>query len=90
VICRYPLPGLQDLLHHLSIGPLSPSETRRLFLRLEALRTLGNDDAALVHRLVGGHPRGLRIGDNHRVSNSLSRLVSFGPRAGPWPRRIGR
>ena len=63
VTCRYPLPGLQDLLHHLSIGPLSPGETRRLFLRLEGLRTLGSDDAALVHRLVGGHPRVLEFLD---------------------------
>ncbi|MGH3567853.1 MAG: TIR domain-containing protein, partial [Pseudonocardia sp.] len=68
--CRYPLPDLQDLLpdlqdllHHRNIGPLSPSETRRLFLRLEGLRTLTDDDAALVHRLVGGHPRVLEFLD---------------------------
>ncbi|MGH3822094.1 MAG: TIR domain-containing protein [Pseudonocardiaceae bacterium] len=63
VTCRYPLPGLQDLLHHRSIGPLSPSETRRLFLRLEGLRTLPEEDTALVHRLVGGHPRVLEFLD---------------------------
>ncbi|MGH3696320.1 MAG: TIR domain-containing protein, partial [Pseudonocardiaceae bacterium] len=63
VTCRYPLPGMQDLLHHLSIGPLSPSETRRLFLRLPGLRTLTGADAALVHRLVGGHPRVLEFLD---------------------------
>lgn len=63
VTCRHPLPGMQDLLRHVSIGPLSPSETRRLFLRLEGLRTLTGDDAALVHRLVGGHPRVLEFLD---------------------------
>jgi tetratricopeptide (TPR) repeat protein len=63
VTSRYPLPGLQHVLHHLSIGPLSPSETRRLFLRLPGLRTLTGDDAALVHRLVGGHPRVLEFLD---------------------------
>ncbi len=63
VTCRYPLPGMQDLLRHLSIGPLSPSETRRLFLRLPGLRTLTGDDAALVHRLVGGHPQVLEFLD---------------------------
>jgi tetratricopeptide (TPR) repeat protein len=63
VTCRYPLPGMQDLLRHLDIGPLSLSETRRLFLRLPGLRTLSGEDAALVHRLVGGHPRVLEFLD---------------------------
>ncbi|MGH3980018.1 MAG: TIR domain-containing protein [Pseudonocardiaceae bacterium] len=63
VTCRYALPGMQDLLHHLSIGPLSPSETRRLFLRLPGLRTLTGADTGLVHRLVGGHPRVLEFLD---------------------------
>ncbi|MGH3751332.1 MAG: CHAT domain-containing protein [Pseudonocardiaceae bacterium] len=63
ITCRYPLPGMQDLLRQVSIGPLSPSETRRLFLRLPGLRTLSGDDAALVHRLVGGHPRVLEFLD---------------------------
>ncbi|MGH3889449.1 MAG: CHAT domain-containing protein [Pseudonocardiaceae bacterium] len=61
--CRYPLPDMQDLLRHLSVGPLSPSETRRLFLRLPGLRTLTSEDAALVNRLVGGHPRVLEFLD---------------------------
>ncbi len=63
VTCRYPLPGLQNLLRHLTIGPLSPGETRRLVLRLEGLRTLTGEDAALVHRLVGGPPRVLEFLD---------------------------
>ncbi|MGH4008451.1 MAG: CHAT domain-containing protein [Pseudonocardiaceae bacterium] len=63
VTSRYPLPGMQDLLHHVAIGPLSPSETRRLFLRLPGLRTLTGEDAALVRRLVGGHPRVLEFLD---------------------------
>ncbi len=63
VTCRYPLPGMQNLLRHLTIGPLSPSETRRLVLRLAGLRTLTSEDATLVHRLVGGHPRVLEFLD---------------------------
>ncbi|MGH3813329.1 MAG: TIR domain-containing protein, partial [Pseudonocardiaceae bacterium] len=63
VTCRYALPGMQDLLRHLGIGPLSLSETRRLFLRLPGLRTLSSDDAALIHRLIGGHPRVLEFLD---------------------------
>ncbi len=63
VTCRYPLPGMQNLLRQVSIGPLSPSETRRLFLRLPGLRTLADEDATLVHRLVGGHPRVLEFLD---------------------------
>jgi hypothetical protein len=83
VTCRYPLPGLQDLLHHLSIGPLSPSETRRLFLRLEGLRTLTSEDAILVQRLIGGHPRVLefldalrrRGGNTERVRRKFRQLA---------------
>ncbi|MGH3831388.1 MAG: hypothetical protein ACRDRS_13230 [Pseudonocardiaceae bacterium] len=63
VTCRHPLPGMREQLRHLGIGPLSPSETRRLFLRLPGLRTLTGEDAALVHRLVGGHPRVLEFLD---------------------------
>ncbi|MGH3852869.1 MAG: TIR domain-containing protein, partial [Pseudonocardiaceae bacterium] len=63
VTCRYPLPELRNFLRHLSIGPLSLSETRRLFLRLPGLRTLTGEDATLVHRLVGGHPRVLEFLD---------------------------
>ncbi|MGH3819015.1 MAG: TIR domain-containing protein, partial [Pseudonocardiaceae bacterium] len=63
VTCRYPLPGMHGVLRHLDIGPLSPSETRRLFLRLPGLRTLSGDDATVVHRLIGGHPRVLEFLD---------------------------
>ncbi|MBV9160065.1 MAG: CHAT domain-containing protein [Pseudonocardiales bacterium] len=63
VTSRYPLPGMQDLLWHRDIGPLSQSETRRLFLRLPGLRTLSGEDAALVHRLIGGHPQVLEFLD---------------------------
>ncbi len=63
VTCRYPLPAMNRVLRHLDIGPLSPSETRRLFLRLDGLRTLTAADAVLVNRLVGGHPRVLEFLD---------------------------
>ncbi|MGH3931894.1 MAG: CHAT domain-containing protein [Pseudonocardiaceae bacterium] len=63
VTCRYPLTRIPGLFRQLSIGPLSPSETRRLFLRLTGLRSLPEKDAALVHRLVGGHPRVLEFLD---------------------------
>ncbi|MGH3914444.1 MAG: CHAT domain-containing protein, partial [Pseudonocardiaceae bacterium] len=57
VTSRYPLPGPQDLLVEVPIPPLSPSELRRLFLRLPALRDLDPEDRRLLHRTVGGHPR---------------------------------
>ncbi|MGH3914954.1 MAG: ATP-binding protein [Pseudonocardiaceae bacterium] len=63
VTCRYPPPGLPGLFRQVSIGPLSSSETRRLFLRLTGLRSLPEKDAALVHRLVGEHPRVLEFLD---------------------------
>lgn len=63
VTCRHPLPGLPNLLRQIGIGPLSPSETRRLFLRLAGLRTLAGEDAMLVHKLIGGHSRVLEFLD---------------------------
>ncbi|MCA1672867.1 MAG: hypothetical protein LC799_11930, partial [Actinobacteria bacterium] len=63
VTSRHPLPGMRDLFRQISVGPLSPSETRRLFLRLTGLRALPEADVALVHRLVGGHPRVLEFLD---------------------------
>jgi tetratricopeptide (TPR) repeat protein len=61
VTCRYPVPGTGpgpgSKLHTIPVGPLSPAEQRRLFLRLPALRDLSPDDRVLVTRTIGGHPR---------------------------------
>ncbi|MGH3935576.1 MAG: CHAT domain-containing protein [Pseudonocardiaceae bacterium] len=75
VTSRHPLPGMRDLLHHLAIGPLSSSETRRLLLRLPGLRTLTGEDTALVHRLVGGHPRVLEFLDALRRRGASTERV---------------
>jgi tetratricopeptide (TPR) repeat protein len=75
VTSRHPLPGMHDLLHHRDIGPLSPSETRRLFLRLPGLRTLTGADATVVHRLVGGHPRVLEFLDALRRRGASTERV---------------
>ncbi len=63
VTSRYPLPGLSAGVHELAVGPLSPAETRRLFLRLEGLKQLGREDVTLVSSLIGGHPRVLEFLD---------------------------
>ncbi|MCA1673549.1 MAG: tetratricopeptide repeat protein, partial [Actinobacteria bacterium] len=73
---RYPLPGMRHLFRQISVGPLSPSETGRLFLRLTGLRMLPEADVALVDRLVGGHPRVLEFLDallQHGVSTARVR-----------------
>ncbi|MGH3935295.1 MAG: hypothetical protein ACRDS1_10030, partial [Pseudonocardiaceae bacterium] len=57
VTSRYPLPGLNHALAEIAIPPLSPSELRRMFLRLPTLRDLDSDDHRLLHRTIGGHPR---------------------------------
>ena len=57
VTSRYPLPDPNDLLVEIPIPPLSPSELRRLFLRLPALRDLDPEDRRFLQRTVGGHPR---------------------------------
>jgi hypothetical protein len=56
VTCRYPVPDA-DLLLRVDLPALSPSELRRLFLRLPALRALAPEDRRLITRTIGGHPR---------------------------------
>jgi tetratricopeptide (TPR) repeat protein len=63
VTCRYPLPGLEDELHHQPVPPLSPAEVRKLLWRLESLKGLDRADVAEVMRHVGGHPRMLEFLD---------------------------
>ena len=57
VTSRYPLPGLSPLLAEIQVPALSPSELRRLFLRLPALRDLAIENRRLLQRTIGGHPR---------------------------------
>ncbi|HSV67383.1 MAG TPA: hypothetical protein VLJ59_15920 [Mycobacteriales bacterium] len=57
VTSRHPVPGADGLLVPIHVLPLSPSELRRMLLRLPALRDLGVADRALLARTIGGHPR---------------------------------
>ncbi|MGI9000608.1 MAG: CHAT domain-containing protein [Pseudonocardia sp.] len=56
VTCRYPVPGADTLLR-VELPALSPSELRRMMLRLPALRALPVEDRRLISRTIGGHPR---------------------------------
>jgi hypothetical protein len=56
VTCRYPIPDAEGLLR-VDLPELSPSELRRLMLRLPALRELDAQDRRLITRTIGGHPR---------------------------------
>jgi hypothetical protein len=57
VTCRYRLPGPDRALVEVGVPALSPSELRRLFLRLPALRDMAAVDRRLLTRTIGGHPR---------------------------------
>ena len=63
ITCRYPLPGGDRYLVPIAIPPLSPSELRRMFLRLPALRDLDADDRRLLMHTIGGHPRLIEFTD---------------------------
>ena len=63
VTCRHPVPGTDDRLHHIPVGPLSPAESRKLLRRLDRLAHLEPDDLATVLRTIGGHPRMLEFLD---------------------------
>jgi len=63
ITCRYPIDGAETLLARVAVGPLSPAQSRKLLLRLPALRSVDRADLAHVVRLVGGHPRMLEFVD---------------------------
>ena len=63
ITSRYPVPGLDAELHHVPLGPLSRAETRKLLLRLPALRRQDAEEIARAVRLIGGHPRMLEFLD---------------------------
>jgi len=61
--CRHPVPGFDDFLRHLAVGPLSAAESRKLLRRLDHLARLEPEDLATVLRALGGHPRMLEFLD---------------------------
>ena len=63
VTCRYPLPGPDRFLARVPVPALSDAELRRLFLRLPALRDLGDGDRRLLAGTIGGHPRLIEFTD---------------------------
>jgi tetratricopeptide (TPR) repeat protein len=60
---RYPVPGMDDLLWRVPVGPLSRAETQKLLLRLDSLRGRDPSELAMVVRVIGGHPRMLEFLD---------------------------
>jgi tetratricopeptide (TPR) repeat protein len=60
---RYPVPDTEAYLAEVPIGPLSPAETRKLALRLPALREASERELSRVLRAIGGHPRMLEFLD---------------------------
>ena len=63
VTCRYPLPGADGLLVEIPVGPLSPAQTRKLMLRLNALQGRDPEDLRVIQEAIGGHPRMLEYLD---------------------------
>ncbi len=55
--CRYPVPGFEAFLDRVPVLPLSAAETRKLFLRLPALKFLEPGQSLALMRTIGGHPR---------------------------------
>lgn len=61
--CRYPPPGLETLLAEVPLGPLSEAQSRKLILRLEALRERPPGEVEKALQIFGGHPRMLELLD---------------------------
>jgi hypothetical protein len=84
VTCRYPVPGAEDYLHEIPIGPLSQAETRKLVQRLPGLLRSQPAQVAQALRLIGGHPRILEFLDGllhdgearlHRATQKLQEML---------------
>ncbi|MCP4686811.1 MAG: tetratricopeptide repeat protein, partial [Desulfobacterales bacterium] len=60
---RYKAPGSDVWLSPTHLGPLSPAQTRKLFLRLPALEEKDPATLAMILRCIGGHPRVLEYLD---------------------------
>ena len=88
ITCRYPVPGAEDWLADVTVGPLSPAETRKLFQRLPGLR--GQDVATFdqLSRLIGGHPRMLEYLDAI-LRNGKTRLPAVGQRLRENAKQLG-
>ena len=63
ITSRYPVPGLDAWVTGKHLGPLTPAQSRKLVLRLEALRTQEPAALARIQRVIGGHPRMLEYLD---------------------------
>ncbi len=63
ITSRYPVPGLEAWVAGKHLGPLTPAQSRKLVLRLEALRTQEPAALAQIQRVIGGHPRMLEYLD---------------------------
>ena len=63
ITSRYPVPRLDAWVATKHLGPLSPAQSRKLVLRLEALRTQEPAALAQIQRVIGGHPRMLEYLD---------------------------
>ena len=87
VTSRHPLPGFPDLVE-IAVPPLSPSELRRLLLRLPALRDLAPEDRRLLQRTVGGHPRLIEFVDALRRGGRAN-LTEVGKQLRDLARREG-
>jgi tetratricopeptide (TPR) repeat protein len=57
VTSRYPVPMGREWLVEEPLGPLSLTETRKLFYRLPSLANAAPETLGLVLRHIGGHPR---------------------------------
>ena len=72
VTSRYPVPGAGPELVRVPVPPLSPSELRRMLLRMPALRSLDPAGTQLIIRLIGGHPRLIELTDALLRSSDVS------------------
>ena len=63
ITSRYPVPGLDAWVATKHLGPLTPAQSRKLVLRLEALRIQEPAALAQIQRVIGGHPRMLEYLD---------------------------
>ncbi len=63
VTSRHPVPGLEAWFAPISVGPLSPAQTRKLFYRLPGIFDQAPEALELVLRTIGGHPRMLEYLD---------------------------
>ena len=90
ITSRFPLPGFDDRIATLPIGPLSDADVRKLVLRLPGLR--GAPGLRPVLRTIGNHPRMLElldalvrggVGRLPHVTAKLNALCAQSPASAP-------